>query len=132
MRQTTLRLVLIVAAVGLAVGALGGVAAAQDLGDSEVDSNTSVAVNDDGGYFHATCTGSPLDHECDKRGELDAGPVAVDYEGFNDDSADGRYSRFGDAFVVTVAGEQYTFGFTCAFTVEPPSGNPCPVEPPEP
>lgn len=123
---------LVVAAVGLAVGALGGVAAAQDLGDSTVDSNTSVTINDEGGYFHALCIGSPIDHECDKRGELDAGPVAIDYQGFNNDSVDGRYSRFGDTFVVTIDGEPYTFGFTCEFTDDPPAENPCPVEPPEP
>ena len=130
MRWTTLRALLVVAAVGLAVGAFGGVAAADHAGDSKVSSNTSVAVNDEGGYFHVLCTGSPTEHECDKQGELDAGPAGVDYEGFNDDSLENRSSRFGDRFVVTIDGEEYTFSFTCDLSDEPPEDNPCPVDPP--
>lgn len=122
----------LVLAVGLclAVGVLGGVAAADHAGDSEVDSNTSVTVNDYGGYFHTHCTGSPTTHECDKDGELNGEGFAIDYEGFNNDSFEGRYSRFGDTFVFTVDGEEHTFSFTCEFTDEPPSENPCPVDPP--
>jgi hypothetical protein len=130
MRRTTLRALLVVAAVGLAVGVFGGVAAADHAGDSKIDSNTSVTVNDEGGYFHVLCTGSPTEHECDKQGELDAGPAGVDYEGFNDDSLENRSSRFGDRFVVTVDGEEYTFSFTCDLSDEPPEDNPCPVDPP--
>lgn len=132
MRQPHLRALLVVAAVCLAVGALGGVAAAQDLGDSEIDSNTSVTVNDEGGYASVECVGSPTEHECDKSGALDAGPVEIDYEGFNDDSLENRSSNFGDHFVITVGGQQFTVGFTCDIGLEPPEGNPCPVEPPEP
>ena len=130
MRQTTLRALLVVAAVGLAVGALGGLAAADHAGDSKVDSNTSVTVNDRGGYFHVLCTGSPTEHDCDKSGELDAGPASVDYEGFNDDSLQNRSSRFGDRFVITVDGEEYTVSFTCDLNDDPPEGNPCPVDSP--
>jgi hypothetical protein len=130
MRQPTLRLILVAAAVGLAVGALGGVAAGQDLGDSEIDSNQSVAVNDDGGFLSVECTGSPTEHECDKDGALDAGPVGVDYTGFNDDSFAARSMQFGDHFVVTVAGEEVTVAFTCDLGLEAPDGNPCPVEAP--
>ena len=129
MQRLGLRAVLVAAGLCLAVGALGGVAAADHAGDSTVDSNASVTV-DDGGYFHVLCTGSPTDHDCDKSGELDAGPASVDYEGFNNDSLEGRYSRFGDTFVVTVDGEQYTVAFTCEFMDEPPEDNPCPVDPP--
>lgn len=130
MRQPTVRLLLVVAAVALAVGALGGVAAAQDLGDSEIDSNTSVTVNDDGGFASVECTGSPIEHDCDKRGALDAGPVGIDYEGFNDDSFSERSSRFGDHFVITVAGEEFVVAFTCDLGAEAPDGNPCPVDAP--
>ena len=130
MRRTTLRALLVVAAIGLAVGAFGGVAAADHAGDSKVDSNTSVTVNDEGGHFHVLCTGSPTEHECDKQGELDAGPAGVDYEGFNDDSLENRSSRFGDRFVVSIDGEEYTFSFTCDLSDEPPEDNPCPVDPP--
>jgi len=130
MRQTTLRLVLVVAAVALAVGALGGVAAAQDLGDSEIDSNTSVAVNENGGFASVECTGSPIEHDCDKSGALDAGPLGIDYEGFNDDSFENRSSTFGDRFVITIAGEEFTIAFTCDLGAEAPDGNPCPVDTP--
>ena len=130
MYRLHLRTVAVAVGLCLAVGALGGVAAADHAGDSRVESNTSVAVNDDGGYFNATCTGSPTEHDCDKNGTLDAGPVGVDYEGYNDDSFRNRSSRFGDRFVVTVDGEEYTVSFTCEFTDEPPEDNPCPVDPP--
>ena len=130
MRRTTLRALLVVAAIGLAVGALGGLAAADHAGDSKVDSNTSVTVNDQGGYFHVLCTGSPTEHDCDKSGELDAGPASVDYEGFNDDSLENRSSRFGDRFVVTIGDEQFAVAFTCDLSDEPPEGNPCPVDSP--
>ena len=117
---------MLLVAVGLclAVGALGGVAAADHAGDSKVDSNVSVAV-DDGGYFRVLCTGSPTDHDYDKSGRLDAGPASVDYRGFNNDSLAGGYSRFGDNIVVTVGDRQYTVAFTCEFTDEPPEGSPC-------
>jgi hypothetical protein len=130
MRRTTLRALLVAAAIGLAVGALGGLAAADHAGDSKIDSNTSVTVNDEGGYFHVLCTGSPTEHDCDKSGELDAGPASVDYEGFNNDSLQNRSSRFGDTFVVTVDGEEYTVSFTCDLSDDPPEDNPCPVDPP--
>ena len=45
MKRTTLRGLLVVAAIGLAVGALDGLAATDHAGDSKVDSNTSVTVN---------------------------------------------------------------------------------------
>ena len=130
MRRTTLRALLVVAAIGLAVGAFGGVAAADHAGDSSVDANATVLVLGEGGNGGFVCTGSPTEHECDKQGELDAGPAGVDYEGFNDDSLENRSSRFGDRFVVTVDGEEYTFSFTCDLSDEPPEDNPCPVDPP--
>jgi hypothetical protein len=132
MRQAHLRALLAVAAFCLAVGALGGVAAAQDLGASEIDSNTSVTVDDQGGFASVECVGSPTEHDCDKRGALDAGPVAIDYEGFNDDSLEKRSSNFGDTFVITVGDRQFTVAFTCDIGLEAPEGNPCPVEPPDP
>ena len=130
MHRIHLRTITFAVGLCLAVGALGGVAAADHAGDSKVDSNVSVAVNDDGGYFNATCTGSPTEHDCDKRGSLDAGPAGIDYEGFNDDSFRNRSSEFGDSFVFTVDGEEYTVSFSCEFTDEPPEDNPCPVDPP--
>jgi hypothetical protein len=130
MRWTTLRALLVMAAIGLAVGALGGLAAADHAGDSSVDANATVLVLGEGGNGGFVCTGSPTEHECDKQGELDAGPAGVDYEGFNDDSLENRSSRFGDRFVVTIDGEEYTFSFTCDLSDEPPEDNPCPVDPP--
>ena len=130
MHRLHLRTVVVAVGLCLAVGALGGVAAADHAGDSRLESNTSVAVNDDGGYINATCTGSPTEHDCDKHGTLDAGPVGVDYEGYNDDSFRNRSSQFGDSFVFTVDGEEYTVSFSCEFTDEPPEDNPCPADPP--
>ena len=125
MQRFSFRVLLVAVGLCLAAGALGGVAAADHAGDSKVDSNTSVAVDDDGGYFSVLCTGSPTDHDCDKSGRLDAGPTGVDYRGFNNDSLAGGYSRFGDRFVVTVGDRQYTVAFTCEFTDEPPEESPC-------
>jgi hypothetical protein len=130
MERLHLRTFVVAVGLCLAVGVLGGVAAADHAGDSKIESNTSVAVNDDGGYFNTTCTGSPTEHECDKSGTLDAGPLGIDYEGFNDDSFRNRSSDFGDSFVFTVDGEEYTFSFRCHFTDSPPEDNPCPVDPP--
>ena len=130
MRRTTLRALLVVAAIGLAVGAFGGVAAANHAGDSSVDANATVLVLGEGGNGGFVCTGSPTEHECDKQGELDAGPAGVDYEGFNDDSLENRSSRFGDRFVFTVGDEQFAVAFTCDLSDEPPEDNPCPVDPP--
>ena len=130
MRRTTLRALLVVAAVGLAVGVFGGVAAADHAGDSSVDANATVLVLGEGGNGGLVCTGSPTEHECDKQGELDAGPAGVDYEGFNDDSLENRSSRFGDRFVFTVGDEQFAVAFTCDLSDEPPEDNPCPVDPP--
>ena len=102
MYRLHLRTVAVAVGLCLAAGALGGVAAADHAGDSKVDSNVSVAVDDDGGYFSVLCAGSPTDHDCDKSGQLGAGPAGVNYRGFNDDSLAGGYSRFGDDDVVTV------------------------------
>ncbi len=132
MQRTTVRLVLVVAAAGLALGALGGVAAAQGVGDSVVDVNTSVEAADNGGFADVECTGSPTDHDCTKAGALNAGPLGIDYEGFNDDSLAERSMHFGDTFVITVAGETVTIGFTCDIGLETPDGNPCPVDAPGP
>jgi hypothetical protein len=130
MGRVHLRTLVVAVGLCLAVGTLGGVAAADHAGDSKIDSNVSVTVNDNGGYFHVLCLGSPTEHDCDKRGALETGPVGVDYEGFNNDSFENRSSRFGDSFVVTANGEEYRFSFTCDLGDEPPAGNPCPVEPP--
>ena len=121
MHRLHLRTLAVAVGLCLAVGALGGVAAADHAGDLKI----SVAVDDDGGYFSVLCTGSPTDHDCDKSGRLDAGPASVDYRGFNNDSLAGGYSRFGDKVVVTVGDRQYTVAFTCEFTDEPPEESPC-------
>ena len=125
MQRFSFRVLLAAVGLCLAAGALGGVAAADHAGDSKVNSNVSVAVDDDGGYFSVLCTGSPTDHDCDKSGRLDAGPAAVDYRGFNNDSLENCSSRFGDTFVFTIDGEEYTVAFTCEFTDEPPEESPC-------
>jgi len=48
--ERRLRVLLVAVGIYSAAGVLGGVAAADHAGDSKVDSNVSVAVND-GGYF---------------------------------------------------------------------------------
>jgi hypothetical protein len=122
------RLALLAAVVCLAVGALGGVAAANGVTeDTTIGTNESVTVADNGGYLDVTCTGTVTDHECDKEGELDAGPASVDYEGFNDDSLEDRRSAFGDNFVITADDQGAVVAFTCEFDTSPSAENPCPV-----
>jgi hypothetical protein len=122
------RLVVLVAVACLAVGALGGVAAANGVTeDTTIGTNESVTVGDDGGYLDVNCIGTVTDHDCDKEGELDAGPASVDYDGFNNDSLADRRSTFGDHFVITVDDKGAVVGFTCAIDTNPSAENPCPV-----
>jgi hypothetical protein len=122
------RLVVLVAVACLALGALGGVAAANGVTeDTTIGTNESVTVGDNGGYLDVTCIGTVTDHECDKAGELDAGPASVDYDGFNDDSLEDRRSAFGDHFVITVDDQGAVVAFTCDIDTDPSAENPCPV-----
>lgn len=122
------RLALLAAVVCLAVGALGGVAAANGVtDDTTVGANESVTVGDDGGEGGFVCKGTVTDHDCDKQGQLNAGPASVDYEGFNNESLEDRRSAFGDHFVITVDDEGAVVAFTCEFDDDPAAENPCPV-----
>jgi hypothetical protein len=122
------RLALVGVAVCLAVGAFGGVAAANGVtNDTTVGADTGITVGDNGGDGGFVCTGTVTDHDCDKEGHVDAGPASVEYDGFNDDSLAERESAFGDTFVITADGEGVLVGFECTIGTEPPEGNPCPV-----
>jgi hypothetical protein len=122
------RLAILVAVACLAAGAFGGVAAANGVtNETTVGADTGVTVGEDGGDGGFVCTGTVTDHDCDKEGDLDAGPASVDYEGFNDDSAEERESAFGDHFVVTVDDEGAVVAFTCELDDDPSAANPCPV-----
>lgn len=122
------RVALLVAVGCLAVGALGGVAAANGVTeDTTIGANESVTVGENGGEGGFVCKGTVTDHDCDKAGELEAGPASVDYDGFNDDSLEGRESAFGDRFVITADGESAVVAFTCEFDDDPSAENPCPV-----
>ena len=130
MRPNRTRVLLLTAVLCLAAVAFVGVgAAAEDPTEgTTIDVNIDVDADGEGGDGSVVCTGAVTDHDCDKGGELDAGPTSVEYDGFNDDSLDERSSAFGDTFVVTAGNESATVGFTCEIGLEPSAENPCPVE----
>jgi hypothetical protein len=130
MRATTIRTLLFAAVLCLAAGAAAGIgAAAEDPTDgTTIDVDIAVDAGGEGGDGSVVCTGAVTDHDCDKGGELGAGPASVEYDGFNDDSLEERSSAFGDTFVVTAGNESATAGFTCEIGLEAPEGNPCPVD----
>jgi hypothetical protein len=129
MRQNGTRVLLLAAVLCLGIGAFAGLTAAEDPTEgTTIDVDIAVDAGDNGGDGSVVCTGAVTDHDCDKGGELDAGPTSVEYDGFNDDSLEERSSAFGDTFVVTVGNESATVGFTCDVGLEAPEGNPCPVD----
>ncbi|MFW5963371.1 MAG: hypothetical protein ACOCQM_00800 [Natronomonas sp.] len=130
MRPNSTRVVLLTAVLCLAAVAFVGVgAAAEDPTEgTTIDVDIAVDADGEGGDASVVCTGAVTDHDCDKGGELDAGPASVEYDGFNDDSLEERSSAFGDTFVVTVGNESVTVGFTCEVGLEPSAENPCPVD----
>lgn len=130
MRPNSTRVLLLTAMLCLAAVAFVGVgAAAEDPTEgTTIDVDIAVDADGEGGEGGFVCTGAVTDHDCDKGGQVDAGPTSVTYDGFNDDSLDERSSAFGDTFVVTAGNESATVGFTCELGTEPPAENPCPVE----
>lgn len=128
--QRTIRVLLVGALLCFAAGAVAGVAAADDPTDgTTIDFDIDAGTDDEGIEGGFTCEGAVTDHDCDKGGEANLGPVHVDYaEGFNGGNLlEGEYA-FGDTFIVTVEDEGAAVGFTCEFEDEPPEDNPCPVE----
>lgn len=113
------------------VAALAGMAAADehDGGGDEwtVAFEGEVDVGDDGGEGGFTCTGMPTDHDCDKGGDVYAGPATVDYDGFNRGSFEEGYYEFEDRFVITDDdGNGVVVVVPCEFEDEAPEDNPCP------
>jgi len=93
----------------LAAGVLG-VAAADHVGDSKVDSNVSWRSTTMAATSGCSVRGrrrTRLRRERPARRR----PRGLDYRGFDDGLA-GGYSRFGDSIVVTVGDRQHTITFT--------------------
>jgi hypothetical protein len=82
-------------------------------GNSTVIVDTGLAADGNGGEENVTCTGSVLDHECDKNGSLTAGPLSVDYTGDNYANVTALRGGGGDAFEVRGANESLLVGFDC-------------------
>lgn len=131
MNETTTRAILVaVAVLFVACGALAGAAAADQHGDDETTVGEYVEVGDEdnGGEGGFECTGEPTDHDCEKEGEASAGPADAEYEGFNGGSYEEGEYDFGDTFVVTGEdGDGAVVGFECDLEDEAPEDNPCPV-----
>lgn len=115
----------------VACGVLAGAAAANAHGGGDdewtvgVDGEVDVAGNGGDGGF--TCTGMPTDHDCDKGGDVSAGPGTVDYDGYNRGSFDEGYYEFEDRFVITDGdGNGIVVVVPCEFEDDAPEDNPCP------
>lgn len=131
-RTTTRTLFVAVAVLFVAVGVLAGAAAADshDGGDDEatIGFDGEVEHEGNGGEGGFSCAGMPTDHDCDKGGELSAGPADVEYDGYNRGSLEGGEYEFSDEFVVTGAdGDGVVIVVPCEFQDEPPEDNPCPA-----
>lgn len=98
------------------------------------DGNSSIAVELDvgpenpGGDGGFACTGTPQRHECDKGGDLAAGPLTVDYEGYNYADAPGMNGGGGDEFTVAAENRTATAGFDCDLRRETLADGPCAVD----
>lgn len=123
---------LAVLVVAVAAGTLAGpVAADENPENTTIDVELGVGNEANGGDGSMHCTGNySMASQCDKEGDLSAGPAAVDYEGDNYMDPADRVGGGGDRFTFTVAGEQATVGFDCDFGPEPPTSNPCSFESP--
>lgn len=74
----------------------------------------TAGVVGDGGWMLIECEGNTtLTHECDKGGELDAGPASVDYEGYNYANPPGMYGGGGDEVTVSAENRRATGEFDC-------------------
>ncbi|WP_255198610.1 hypothetical protein [Halorarius litoreus] len=122
--------VVLLVAVAVAVAFVGPVAADHDVpkngtegeayGQIQTGENSTLVVHQaagamgDGGWMVIECEGNTtLTHECDKRGELDAGPVSVDYEGYNDANPPGLSGGGGDDVTVSMGNQSATGEFDC-------------------
>lgn len=117
----------------VACGVLAGAAAADDHGGADdewtvgFEGEVDVADNGggDGGF---TCTGMPTDHDCEKGSDFYAGPLTVEYDGYNRGSLDGGSYEFEDRFVVTDEdGQGAVVAVPCEFEDDAPEDNPCPA-----
>lgn len=69
-----------------------------------------------GGFLDIYCTGTLLQHGCDKEGSFHGGPVTVDYHGNNSADYVNGTSGGGDTFVVTAGNQSGSASFDCTFT----------------
>lgn len=129
MAATTVR-ILIAAIVCVAVSAGGvGLVAAESTNDAAVDSDVDVGSSQGGGNLSVDCAGDvTLTHDCDKGGQLNLGPLWIDYEGYNWARTTGLQGGGGDTVVVGANDRSVGVTFDCALAAEVPSGNPCPVD----
>lgn len=127
MRTIPLRTATLVVVLCLAVGALSGAAAADPVEEATVEADLNATVDGQGLEGGFTCAGTPTDHACDKGGTFTAGPLSVDYRGFNGGSLDDESYAFGDTFAVEYDEETLVAGFECEVGTDPEPGNPCPV-----
>lgn len=127
MRTIPLRTATLAVVLCLAVGALSGVAAADPIDEANIGTDVNATVDGQGLEGGFTCVGTPTDHDCDKGGTFTAGPLSVDYRGFNGGSLDNESYALGDTFVVDAGNETLVAGFECDVGTDPEPGNPCPV-----
>lgn len=100
-----------------------------DGGNSSLTTDVRVGSDGGGGNWTMTCAGSPSGAQgCDKAGDLEAGPLAIDYEGDNHANLSDRRGGGGDEITLDAAGQNTTVGFECEFESTAPSADTCPVE----
>jgi hypothetical protein len=82
--------------------------------NSTVELHQALGLLGDGGWLLVDCEGDfTLHHECDKGGELDAGPASVDYDGYNYGNPPALYGGGGDEVTVTAGNRSAAGEFDC-------------------
>lgn len=99
-----------------------------DDGNSSFGLRIDVGGENPGGEGHYVCDGTPQRNECDKGGELNAGPVGVEYTGDNYMNATGMYGGGGDHFTVTGQDQSASVGFDCDLRQSSVPGDACSVD----
>lgn len=99
-----------------------------DDGNSSFGLSVDVGGENPGGEGHYVCEGAPDRNECDKGGELNAGPVGVEYTGDNYMNATGMYGGGGDHFTVTGENRSGSVGFDCDLRQSNVPGDACTLD----
>lgn len=82
--------------------------------NSTIGLHQAVGLTGHGGWLLVECDGYvTLHHECDKGGELDAGPASVDYDGYNYGNPPALYGGGGDEVTVTAQNRSASGEFDC-------------------